>query len=40
MQTEGAYTTEVMILMEYAESKNGPLINTPTSHKLNSPANS
>jgi hypothetical protein len=26
MQTEGAYIAEVMILMEYVENKEGPLI--------------
>jgi len=38
MQKEGAYTVEVMILMEYVESKEDPLIQ-PTSHRIYNTSN-
>jgi hypothetical protein len=34
MQTEGAYTAEVMKLMGYVESKEDPLIQILMTHKL------
>jgi hypothetical protein len=40
MQTEGSYTAEVRILREYVESKDSLLVDTSTSHKLNTSSNS